>query len=847
MSAGLEAIERWFASQDYAPFPFQRQTWDAYLAGADGLIQSPTGSGKTLAAALGVMIEAIDEGAAPAKKQGRKKLHEGLRLVWITPLRALASDTVSAITEAVKGLGLDWSVELRTSDTSAHTRKKQKERLPSVLVTTPESLSLLLSYPDAARRFESLRCMVVDEWHELMGNKRGVQAELGMARLRHLAPQLRVWGISATIANPDEAMKTLIGSDAARLERAVLIQAPDVKPIRLESVLPETLHRFPWAGHLGTQMVEEVAERITAAGSSLVFTNTRSQTELWFKALLEARPQWIGQIAVHHGSLDRKLRARVEQLLHDGKLKAVVCTSSLDLGVDFWPVDQVIQIGSPKSIARAMQRAGRSGHRPGVTSRILCVPTHAFELVEFSAARWGIEHRAIEPREPVTMALDLLAQHIVTIAAGDGFDEAELLAEARSTHAYADLTDEQWRWVMDFAERGGPSLVAYPRFARIRRDETIPGRWVIASPMLGKMHRMGIGTIASDGSVAVQYMKGKRLGTIEENFIGRLRPGDTFIFAGRLLEFVRTFEMTAIVKAARSKKGAVPRWYGGRLPLSASLADAVRLRLDQAASGVLADDEMRHVRRILQLQARWSRIPRQRQVLIETLKTRDGHHNYLFPFQGRLVHEGLAALMTYRLSRRGLPAITATFNDYGIELLSPVPLDLQESDWRQILSSEHLVEDVLACVNTGELARRHFREIARIAGLLVPTRPGAPRSMRQLQASSELFYDVFREFDPANLLLDQARREVLERQLEFSRLKSALERLGTQSLLFSRPQRTSPLAFPLFAERIGSQQLRFESATDRIERMARQLELAAEQGDADDTMEPAVVVTDERG
>jgi ATP-dependent helicase Lhr and Lhr-like helicase len=823
---GIKQIESWLALRGQEPFPFQREAWNAYLSGKSGLIQAPTGAGKTLAAAFGPIIEFLDNNSAATTTRSKAKRANTapITILWITPLRALAADTVESLTTAITGLGLNWSVEIRTSDTSASLRKKQKDRLPTILVTTPESLSLLLSYPDPENRFNSLQAVVVDEWHELMGSKRGVQTELGLARLRTLRPNLRVWGVSATIANVDQAAATLAGpGGAAAMAR---IMAPDDKEIKIESLLPETIERFPWAGHLGLRLAPAVVRQIEKAGTTLVFTNTRSQAELWFRALLGLRQDWIGKIAVHHGSIDRGLRGRIEQMLREGTLRCAVCTSSLDLGVDFWPVDQVIQIGSPKSIGRTIQRAGRSGHRPGAESRIICVPTQAIEIVEFSAARFAVAHRHVEPRYPVTMALDVLAQHVVTIAAGGGFDSEQLRGEVRGTHAFTDMTNEQWQWVIDFAERGGPSLTAYPNFARIRKDE-LTGKWIAANDQLARMHRMNIGTIASDGSIAVQFAGGKRLGAVEESFIAKLKPGDVFTFAGRVLEFVRVHDMTAHVRTAKRKSGIVPRWMGGRLPMSSSLAAAMRMRLDEAADGTYCDAEMMHVRPLLELQARWSRIPRLHEAMHEATKTRDGYVNYLYLFQGRLVHEGLAALIAFRLSRIGIAPITATFNDYGVELLSPKPIDLDEPAWRNVLSPVNLVEDVFACVNSSELARRHFREIARIAGLLVPTRPGGHRSTRQLQASSGLFYDVFKEFDPESLLLDQARREVLERQLEFSRLQEGLNKVAVEKLVFVKTERLSPLAFPLWAERIASQRVRFEDAEDRIERLARQLEEAA--------------------
>jgi len=817
---GMQRVEKWFAGMGREPFAFQIETWAKYLAGHSGLIQAPTGMGKTLAAALGPIIAAMDEGKPGARPPP-------LVLLWITPLRALASDTVESLKQAIGGLGLSWTVELRTSDTSSAVRKRQKERLPTVLVTTPESMSLLISYPDALVRLQSLQCVIVDEWHELMGTKRGVQAELALARLRTMQPSLRIWGLSATMANVEEAASTLLGTAGAA--SAAIVRAPDHKSIDIRSLLPEKMERFPWAGHLGTRMTESVANAIESAGSTLVFTNTRSQSELWFRALLAARPDWLGRIALHHGSLDRKLRASVEQMLREGKLLAVVCTSSLDLGVDFWPVDQVMQIGSPKGILRAMQRAGRSGHRPGATSQLVCVPTQALELLEFSATRLAVDQRAVERREPVLLALDVLAQHIVTVAAGGGFEAPKLLEEVRTTHAFHMLTDLQWKWVMDFAERGGPSLTAYPRFARIMRDgDAANDRWVIAAEPSARMHRLGIGTITSDGSVVVKFVGGKFLGTVEESFVGRLRPGDNFVFSGRMLEFVRLHDMTAHVRLGKSKKGAVPRWMGGRMPMSSSLAEAVRFRLDEAAEGKFADAEMEQLRPIFALQSRWSQIPRRGQLLIESLTTREGHHHFIFPFQGRLAHEGLAALLTSRFARMGSGPVTATFNDFGLELLSPDPLAHTASDWLKVLSGDRFEEDVLASLNTGELERRHFREIARIAGLLVPTRPGAPKSVRQLQASSGLFFDVFREFDPENLLLEQAQREVLEHQLEFTRLRAALVRMRDEELLLVTPAKVTPLAFPLWAERIQSQQLRSESAGERIERLANQLEAAAD-------------------
>jgi len=849
-----EGWPRWvdvFTRAGRQPFSYQEKTWRAYLAGRSGLVHAPTGSGKTLAVFGGAVIERL--GSAQTIGRGRiKEQTDPFTLIWITPMRALASDIAHALAEAVAAAGLPWSVELRTSDTSASVRRRQKSRLPTVLVTTPESLSLLISYPESRMLLGGLKCAIVDEWHELLSTKRGVQTELGLARLRAWNPALRIWGLSATLENLDEAMRALCRTGAggefctpefhssiASCRRTaatepLLIHAGLSKRIEVDSLLPETIERFPWGGHMGLRMVDAVARAIDRTGSTLIFTNTRAQAETWFRSLLSRHPELLGLLAIHHGSLDRKIRFEVEKLLREGRIRAVVCTSSLDLGVDFSAVDQVLQIGSPKGIGRLMQRAGRSGHQPGKSSRVGCVPTHALELVEFSAARAGVERAAVEPRVSLRKPLDVLVQHLVTVAAGEGFFEKDLLREVRTTNAYQNLTDQEWTWVMDFVVRGGPTLTAYPRFARVRLDDA--GIWRAASDRLAKMHRLTIGTITADGHVAIVLRSGKRLGTIEESFISKLKPGDVFTFAGRPLELLSIREMQARVRPAKSNRGSVPSWMGGRFPMSTQLAAFVRQRLDEARAGQFVDTEMRAIAPLLAVQARWSLIPAKGELLIESAHSRDGAHWFIFPFLGRLVHEGFGALLAHRLKRMIDQPVTATFTDYGIELLTHAPprdtrsLELGETSWRELLSPDHLLEDLLTCLNAGELTKRQFREISRVAGLIVANTPGAPRSARQLQASSELFFEVFQQFDPQNLLLEQARREVLENQLEVMRLREALESLTSQSIRLCNCKRFTPLAFPIWAQRIQSQTVRAESAGERVERMMRSLEAAADSG-----------------
>ncbi len=802
----LAAPERLFAERGWEPFDFQREVWGRYLAGESGLVHSATGTGKTLAAFLGPLAEGM---ASPG---------EGLQVLWITPLRALALDTVGSLQEACAALGSPWRVEGRTGDTDAGRKARQKRDQPEVLVTTPESLTLMLTYPPE-EWFASLRCVVVDEWHELLSTKRGVQTELALARLRGVRPELRTWGLSATLGNLDEALRILVGARGT----GALVRGEAGKEIAVGSLLPASMSRFPWSGHLGTRMVGPVVEELALGGSTLVFCNTRAQAELWFQAIVDARPEWSAEIGIHHGSLSREARDAAERGLKEGTLRAVVCTSSLDLGVDFAPVDRVMQIGSPKGVARLLQRAGRSGHRPGVPSRVLCVPTSALDLVDIAAARSAMEGGRIEGREGLARPLDVLAQHLVTCALGGGFEERELLSQVRGTAAYEAISEDEFRWCLDFVSRGGDSLRGYPEYHRITLEE---GRWTVEDKDIGQRHRMSVGTIVGDAAMTVQYMGGGKIGTVEESFLARLKPGDRFLFSGRVLEFVRVKDMTAWVKRSTSVKGAIPKWGGSRLPLSGSLADSIRGLLEDAKYGVLDSPEMRAAGGFLAIQASWSAIPARDEFLIERYSDREGHHLFFYPIEGRLVHEGLAALFAYRMSRLGPITFSLAANDYGFELLSEARPPLEEALAGGLLSSEALADDIVASLNEAELARRRFREIARVAGLTFGGYPGRGKSARQLQASSGLFYDVFARFDPQNLLLVQAHREVLERQLEGSRLKRALRRLEESKMILADVEHPTPLAFPILVDRLR-ETVTSESLADRVERMTLQLEREA--------------------
>jgi ATP-dependent helicase Lhr and Lhr-like helicase len=821
--SAIARFQAWFADRTWTAFDFQAAVWRAMVAGESGLVHAPTGTGKTLAAWLGALARLT--AAADHASSAAPPAAGGLRVVWITPLRALAADTAAALEEPLKPLRpltAGVSVGIRTGDTSQADRRRLRDNWPTALVTTPETLSILLSLETAHEIFAQLDTVVVDEWHELLATKRGVQTELALARLRALRPGLVTWGLSATLANLPEATAALVGPTAA--QQARLVSAAIPRKLEIETLIPEPMERFPWAGHMGMRLLPQVLAALDRAETSLVFTNTRSQAERWFDAIRQARPDWKNKLALHHGSVDRELRTAAEQGLKRGKLKCVVATSSLDLGVDFGPVDQVFQIGSPKGIARLLQRAGRSGHAPGATGRLVCVPTHALELIECAAARGACQQGTVEAREPLEAALDCLAQHIVTVACSGGFREADLLAEVRSTRAFANLDDASWRWAMDFATRGGPALAAYPDYARIKERF---GRWYVASPAIARKHRMGIGTIAGDATVEVKWLRGGRLGTVEESFISRIKEGDRFLFAGRPLVLFRFDGLTAWVKRSRSPAPLqVPRWNGGRMPLTTLLSDAVLDLVREATRpGGDAARELEAVQPLLEIQARWSRLPDRDTLLVERWRGRDGEHAFVFPFAGRLVHEGLASLVAWRLASRTPSTLTLAFNDWGFELAGRDVLPSSAADWRRLFSPVSLLDDLMSCLNSTEMARRHFREIARVAGLV----QGSGRSDRQTQASAGLIYDVLAEHDAGNMLLAQARREVLERQFEFQRLAAAVERIAAQEIRVVETPRLTPLAFPIWAEFIQSR-LTTKDWLERITDMARELEQAAGRG-----------------
>lgn len=812
-----EAVQ-WFSDQGWKPFPFQRRTWKALLEGRNGLLNAPTGSGKTYALWIPIALEIFSE------KQTNQQRERGLKAVWVTPMRALSLEIAQAATRFCEGIGISLQVGIRTGDTSQKERAAQKKAMPDLLITTPESLQLLLATKGYSKLFQGLQAFIVDEWHELLGTKRGVQMELALSRLRHIIPGLRIWGISATIGNLEQAREILLGPGSPSLENSVLIRARIKKKFILRSILPQKMERFPWRGHLGLDLIDQVIRIIKASSTTLLFTNTRAQCEIWFQKLLQESPEFAGELAMHHGSIGKETRIWVEQAIREGSLKAVVATSTLDLGVDFPAVDTVIQIGGPKGVARFLQRAGRSGHSPGQASVLYFLPTHAIELVEASALRKAVKRAAVEERHPYLLCFDVLVQYLTTLAVSDGFYPKEIWPEVQSCFCFKEITREQWRWVLNFITKGSQSLETYDEYKKVEISEN--GLFQVNDRGIAIRHRLQIGTIVSDAALPVKYLRGGYIGSIEEGFIARLRPGEVFTFAGRNLELIRVKDMQVLVRISKKKSGKVPHWAGGRMAFSARMSDLLREEMYVASASVegkATSPELRALRPILLRQQQESIIPSREEFLIETFRTREGYHMICYPFEGRFAHEAMASILAFRISLLKPVTFSIAFNDYGFELLSDQKIDVQEVLDNALFSSVHLVEDLNRSLNATEMARRKFRDIAVIAGMVFLGFPHKLVKTRHLQGSAQLLFSVFRDYEPDNLLYLQAFRETFEHQLEQWRIFQAFERISRQKIIWKACGKPSPFSFPIITDRLR-EKLSSEKLEDRIRKMLRQLE-----------------------
>ncbi len=808
--------EDWFQQQNWSPFSFQKQTWKAFLQGKHGLLNAPTGSGKTYALWFPIMLNYIKNNPNYSTKK-----QKGLKAIWITPLRALSQEIRQSAERVSKDLGIGFTVGIRTGDTSTQERAQQKKQMPDLLITTPESLQLLLGTKGYPEIFKSCTAIVVDEWHELMGTKRGVQMELGLSRLKNITTNLRIWGISATIGNLEQARKVLLGPETTVLQNSVLIKAKILKKIKVRSIIPKTMETFPWRGHLGLHLLEEVIPIINKSKTTLLFTNTRSQCEIWFQKILAAHPEFAGEIAMHHGSINKETRLWVEQAIRNESLKAVVCTSSLDLGVDFAPVETVVQIGGPKGVARFLQRAGRSGHRPGKESVIYFLPTHAMELIEASALQRAVKEKAVEDRIPYLNSFDVLVQHLITLAISEGFYSEEIFEEVRQTFCFQAISTAQWQWLLNFIVLGSQSLQSYDDYKKV--TVTPEGLFKVMDRGVAMRHRFQIGTIVGDANITVRYQKGGYIGTIEEYFISKLTPGDVFTFAGRNLEFIRIKAMQAHVRGSSKKTNKVPSWMGGRMSFSAQMSELLRQELYTiTAPTTKKSSELHALFPVFEQQRQESIIPNPNQFLIETFETRDGFHHIFYPFEGRFVHEAMGSLLAYRISLLAPVTFSLAFNDYGFELLSDQSIDMQQVLDNNLFSTEYLISDLQKSLNATEMARRKFRDIAVISGLVFTGYPEKGVKMKHLQSSSQLLFNVFKDYEEDNLLYQQAYTETFEHQLEEGRLRIALERIAIQNIVWKTCKNPTPFSFPIITDRLR-EKLSSEQLADRIKKMTAKL------------------------
>lgn len=816
-----QIINKWMHAKGWQPFHYQNETWEAIRIHKSGLVNAPTGCGKTFSVFIGALLKFMDE----HPKDWRTSKNNGIQLLWITPLRALAKDIGRAMEEAITEIGLSWSVGIRNGDTNTAERQKQKRKLPEVLIITPESLHLLLSGKGHTTIFSTVQLIAVDEWHELLGSKRGVQTELAISRIIHCntAKPPMIWGISATIGNLEEAKDVLLSPlliNFPNQDTGVIISASLDKNIEVIPIFPDQIEEYPWAGHLGIKLAEKLIPIIEESRSTLIFINTRGMSEVWYHTLLSIAPELAGALALHHGSIDRELRNWVEEALHEGKLKAVVCTASLDLGVDFRPVSTVIQVGSPKGVARFLQRAGRSGHAPGETSKIYFLPTHSLELVEVAALKDAINLKKVEAKIPQVLCYDVLIQYLCTLAVGDGFDQQKIKTEITSTFCFKDIDDHEWFKIMEFICSGGNALQQYDEYQKVQPDEANIYR--IASRKMAMRHRMHIGTIVSDAMLKVKWTSGGYIGVIEEWFVSKLNPGDVFSLAGKNLELVAIQDMTVLVRKSSAKKSLVPSWMGGRMSMTANLGSQLRKKLTEASNQPIKDPILEALEPLFQKQATLSRVPNENELLIELIESKDGYHLFAHTFEGRLVNEAMATILAWRISQLQPISFSIAMNDYSFELLSDQPIPVNETNIRQLFSSQNLTATIQKSVNATEMAKRKFRDIAVIGGLVFQGNPGEKKKAKHLQSSASLLFNVFTEYDPESILLRQAYQEVMNDQMEEHRLRAMLKRIERNKITITRPEKLTPFCFPVKVDSLR-ENMSSEKLEDRIKKMIKQL------------------------
>ena len=803
----MTPVEKWFKSNGWRPQDFQIDCCEHYNKGENLMLHAPTGTGKTYAIWGGILNEYFE----------LKEIKQGINIIWITPLRALAVEIQKSTQQLSSDLKTGIKVDLRTGDTPQSRRIKQNQNFPFGLITTPESLHVLLSSKKHKDFFKNLRAVVVDEWHELLGTKRGVQTELAISYLRFLIPKLKTIGISATLGNKELAGEILMGLG----NNFKTITSKIKKRINVKSIIPKSMERFPWRGHLGTHLIDEVIKIIRKGKTTLIFTNTRSQCEMWYHKIIHSYPELAGVIAMHHGSIDKKIRLWVENGLREKKLKVVVCTSSLDLGVDFSPVETCIQVGSPKGVGRFIQRAGRSGHQPNNPSTIYFLPTHAIELIESVALQEGIKKQMIEDRLPHINSYDVLLQFSTTLAVGGGFFPDQIFPVIKKTFSFHAINSNKWKWILNFLTKGSQSLEYYDEFKKVHISED--GMMTVLDKGVALRHRLSMGTIVSDSVLKIKYQTGKYLGTIEEWFISKLSRGDVFTFAGRNLELLTLNGMEVIVRKSKVKKAKIPAWIGGRFSFSSNLSDLLKNTFHNKKN--YSTREFKALKSIFKQQNRESKIPNSDELLIERFKTREGFHTLFYLFEGYAVNEAISSLLAYRISLLKPITFTISVNDYGFELLSDQEFDRNIFLENNLLTKEYLLDDLSKSVNISEMSRRKFREIAVISGLVFQGYPRRPVKTKHLQSGSQLFYDVFKEHEPENLLYLQAINETFDHGIESPRIQRTFEKIENLKIVWKDCKYPTPLSFPLITDRIRSK-LSSESVEDRIRKMYLKLEMS---------------------
>lgn len=790
MSTLLAPIfDNWFAGRGWQPHTYQLDMVALSKTGQGALLIAPTGGGKTLAGFLPSLLE-LNE----------KPSNSGLHTLYISPLKALSMDVHRNVEKPIAEMGLDITCETRTGDTPAAARQRQRRRPPHILMTTPESLALMLSYADSDKLFKSLRCIILDELHALAGTKRGDLLSLGLARLGRLAPRARRVGLSATVADPPSLQAYL--SKTGRSDRAddvTIVKTGDTAEPQIQ-ILEDYQSRLPWSGHMASYAIGDIYKAIKKHNHTIVFVNTRAQAEIIFQALWRENSDNL-KIALHHGSLAAEKRRRVEEAMAQGALRAVVATSSLDLGIDWGDVDLVVQVGAPKGASRLLQRIGRAGHTLTTPSKALLVPANRFEVLECRAAMDALRHGWLDDLTRKSGALDVLAQHILGMGCAAPFKPDALYEEITKAAPYADLPRAVFEKCLNYVAHGGYALRVYDQFRKLTLDED--NRFRVASPKIARQYRMNVGTIVEANTLLVRFRRGKKLGQVEEYFIQNLEPGDTFIFSGQLLTFEGLEGNTVIVSKGKGEDPKIPAYAGGRLPLSTSLADQVRTILGKPQ---MWDALPPDVRQWLEIQQSRSALPGPEGLLVETFrrrhrprsgrgKARDTHYLVAYCFEGRNAHQTLGMLLTKRMERLGCKPLGFVANDYVLAIWS---LEAPE-DVAALFTSDILGDELEEWMAESALLRRTFRQVAIVAGMIERKHPGAEKTSRQVTFNSDLIYDVLRKYDPDHILLEATRQEAARGLTDIRRLSDMLNRVENK-IDHMALEKVSPLALPVLLE-----------------------------------------------